>query len=197
MRKQLVNIGASPNDGTGDGLRTAFDKVNDNATELYNTSGWGYYVEDQAVASTQVITTTPSLLQIDGLGLLTNTDYLPHEIRGISDLWDGVNNKITPVGIGDGYTLRLDLQITAKTATPTELILELDISGAATPTSIIVERVIGTSKTPPYTVSIGFPIFTLTNFNNNGGQIFLRTDAGTVTLTKRQISIHRISNGQI
>lgn len=36
MGKQIINIGAAPNDGTGDPLRTAFDKANDNFTELYD-----------------------------------------------------------------------------------------------------------------------------------------------------------------
>ena len=36
MAKQTINIGTTANDGTGDPLRTAFDKVNDNFTELYD-----------------------------------------------------------------------------------------------------------------------------------------------------------------
>jgi hypothetical protein len=36
MAKQTINIGTTANDGTGDPLRTAFDKVNSNFTELYN-----------------------------------------------------------------------------------------------------------------------------------------------------------------
>ena len=36
MAKQTINIGSAANDGTGDGLRTAFNKVNANFTELYN-----------------------------------------------------------------------------------------------------------------------------------------------------------------
>lgn len=35
MAKQTINIGTSPNDGNGDPLRNAMDKVNDNFTELY------------------------------------------------------------------------------------------------------------------------------------------------------------------
>ena len=35
MAKQIINIGASANDGTGDPLRNAFDKANDNFTEVY------------------------------------------------------------------------------------------------------------------------------------------------------------------
>jgi hypothetical protein len=35
MAKQTVNIGSAANDGTGDQLRTAFDKINDNFDEFY------------------------------------------------------------------------------------------------------------------------------------------------------------------
>jgi hypothetical protein len=35
MARQNINIGSSANDGTGDPLRTAFDKINDNFIELY------------------------------------------------------------------------------------------------------------------------------------------------------------------
>jgi hypothetical protein len=37
MAQEIINIGAAANDGTGDPLRTAFDKVNNNFTQLYNT----------------------------------------------------------------------------------------------------------------------------------------------------------------
>lgn len=36
MTQQIINIGATPNDGQGDTLRVAFNKVNDNFTEVYN-----------------------------------------------------------------------------------------------------------------------------------------------------------------
>jgi trimeric autotransporter adhesin len=35
MSRQTINIGTTANDGTGDPLRTAFDKINDNFVELY------------------------------------------------------------------------------------------------------------------------------------------------------------------
>jgi CheY-specific phosphatase CheX len=41
MAKQTINIGATANDGSGDPLRTAFDKINDNFTEVYTVSGAG------------------------------------------------------------------------------------------------------------------------------------------------------------
>ena len=39
MTKQTINIGTAPNAKNGDALRTAFEKVNANFTELYNTVG--------------------------------------------------------------------------------------------------------------------------------------------------------------
>jgi hypothetical protein len=36
MAQQIINVGAAPNDGTGDPLRTAYIKTNNNFTELYD-----------------------------------------------------------------------------------------------------------------------------------------------------------------
>lgn len=62
MAKQVINIGTTANDGTGDPLRTAFDKVNDNFTELYSddsgdvdsVSGSGGLEVDQSTGAVTV-----------------------------------------------------------------------------------------------------------------------------------------------
>ena len=36
MTRQVINVGTSPNDGTGDPLRTAYTKCNENFSELYS-----------------------------------------------------------------------------------------------------------------------------------------------------------------
>lgn len=38
MTKQVINVGSGPNSKTGDPLRTAFIKINENFTELYNAN---------------------------------------------------------------------------------------------------------------------------------------------------------------
>ena len=194
MAKQTIKVGALPNDGTGDSLRNAFIKVNANTDELYSIHGWAYY-QDSLTIPSLTITTTESKLTINGGGANSDSSYLPLEISGVSELWDTTGNFITPISIGDSYTVRLDLEILSKTGSPTILDLTLDIGGGASSTINIVERVIGLSKTPPYKLSIGFPIFTLTTFNTNGGQFFLSTDTGTVDIGDRAISIYRISKG--
>lgn len=51
MAKQNIGIGSSANDNTGDTLRDAFDKVNDNFNELYG--------------AVQTITTTSGTINLD------------------------------------------------------------------------------------------------------------------------------------
>lgn len=36
MAQEVINIGAAPNDGTGDPIRTAYGKCNNNFNELYS-----------------------------------------------------------------------------------------------------------------------------------------------------------------
>ena len=175
MAQQVINNGTIAGDGTGESLFSAFDKTNNNFVELYKVAGWGSYAQSDATA--QTITATDSKLVIDGGGTESNSSYLPLEIRGISELWDTTNNKITPISIGDGYTMRIE--------------------GGATPSNVFIERVVSTRKATPYGVSVAFPFYSLSDFKTNGGQIFLKTDTGTLTITKRMISIHRISSGTI
>lgn len=193
MNRQNINIGSIANDGTGDSIRQGGDKINDNFIELYNAQGWGYYEDDET--STQSITSTASKLSINGLGSNNNEDYLPGDILGSGSLWDTTNNKITPIGLGDGYNLRIDFGITAKTGSPNYIEVILDVGGSATITNVEVESIISCTATTPFQTSISFPFFSLANFNANGGQIFLRTDTGTATLTKRAISIYRNYKG--
>ena len=38
MAKEIINTGSIPNDHTGDGIRIAFNKTNNNFAELYSTT---------------------------------------------------------------------------------------------------------------------------------------------------------------
>lgn len=54
MVQQVINIGSAANDGTGDPLRTAFTKANQNFTELYGrgAAGANFDFTDNTLAST-------------------------------------------------------------------------------------------------------------------------------------------------
>ena len=202
MARQAINIGAVANDGTGDGIRTGGDKINDNFEELYSILGWGYYQDAESSPATQSFNTTPSQLQVDGAGANSDSNYLPREIRGSSELWDTTNDLITPVNVGDAYDLRLDLEITGETGNPNEIIIVLDIGATPDGTGgagsiLIVERYISAGKGTPYNVSVGFPIFCLSTFVSNGGSIWISTDTGSITVAGRAIFIKRDMKGDI
>ena len=82
MAKQVINIGTTANDGTGDPLRSAFDKVNDNFTELYTDDagdvnsiiGGTSISVDQATGNVTVTNDAPNATHtgdVTGSGVLT------------------------------------------------------------------------------------------------------------------------------
>lgn len=161
---------------------------------LHIPSGWGYY-QHNGIA--QTFNTTDAKLLINGLGILTNSTHLPREIRGTSQLWSTVDNKITPIRVGDAYTVRLDLPITARSAA-TELTVSLDIGGGATPTTVILPKFVGVGKTAPFTVSVDIPLVVLTSTTQlNGIQFFLKVDSGSIDVTNPSITIIRTHSGNI
>lgn len=196
MAQQTIDLGTTPNDGTGTTLRDGGDIINDNTTELYSVAGWGNYQDGETTPATQTISTTPSKLLIDGLGSASESGYLPREIRGSSELWDNVDT-ITPVNIGDAYDVRVTLELTAKTASPNVIDIVLDIGGAAGITIPIAQVQIPVVATVPFTVTGAIPIFCLTTFVTNGGTLFFSTDAGTLTVAARSIFIKRDFKGDL
>src|SRR5210317_1797207 len=82
MAKQTINVGSTANDGTGDKLRDAFVKVNENFTELYNddsgdvnsvNAGTGISV-DQTTGNVTVTNSAPNAThtgEVTGSGALT------------------------------------------------------------------------------------------------------------------------------
>ena len=79
--KQVVNIGVVPGDGTGDTLRNAMDKINDNTAELYDAAveptafyftgqGFRIVVRDSKLCIDEAITALGF-----GTGAIENTDW--------------------------------------------------------------------------------------------------------------------------
>jgi hypothetical protein len=59
MTQEIINIGAEPNDGEGDPLRTAFEKVNNNFSQLYSTGFFTSEAYSTGNTAGQVIFTSP------------------------------------------------------------------------------------------------------------------------------------------
>ena len=74
MARLNINIGTTANDKTGDPLRTAFNKVNQNFIELYNLTG---------------VASLTELAQDYAAQMLVNGNH-----EGVSVEYDDVNNKL-------------------------------------------------------------------------------------------------------
>jgi len=93
MSKQTINIGASPNDGTGTPLRTSFDYCNQNFTELYTATGpsGNNIVVPGNATITGDLTVDTSTLKVDstnnrvGIGTATPNNTLT--INGTAATW--------------------------------------------------------------------------------------------------------------
>jgi hypothetical protein len=55
MALQTIGLGTSPNDGTGDSIRVAGDKINDNFVELYNLLGDGTTLGDATFTTLDIV----------------------------------------------------------------------------------------------------------------------------------------------
>jgi hypothetical protein len=66
---QTINIGTTANDGTGDTIRNAFDKVNDNFLEVYSLASNGLYAQT-ALSPPIVYASGEALLIGAGVGTL-------------------------------------------------------------------------------------------------------------------------------
>lgn len=138
--------------------------------------GWGFYEHDTAG---QVFNTTPSVLQINGVGSKTNETQLP---QGASALWDTTTNNIIPMAEGDVYLIRLSIPIASKTGSPTTFTLQCDIGGASSPTTVISTRDTSTAGAAPFNIQVAFPVFIGATAFANGVQFFGSTDSNSVTL---------------
>ena len=97
MAKQIINIGSSANKGDGEPLRTAFDKINDNFSELYLkvdnlTGGVGVtvgdikgsvFADDSTVLVDAVNGNIPGYVKLSVLQstVAANTDFADLKVR--------------------------------------------------------------------------------------------------------------------
>tara|TARA_A100001391_G_scaffold113819_1_gene76605 strand:- start:1487 stop:3343 length:1857 start_codon:yes stop_codon:yes gene_type:complete len=139
MAKQTINIGTAANDGTGDPLRTAFDKINDNFTELYGA--------DDEAANYVIEDTTPQLggdLDVNGRRITSarsNEDIvlLPNGTGGV--VASGIRMAGTTLSADDSSSININEGLivdgTASVSGATTLSSTLAVTGAATLSSTL------------------------------------------------------------
>lgn len=88
MAKQTIQIGASANDGTGDPLRTAFDKCNDNFDELFGDERIAVLAKSAVAVSHTGNTSLTTLATISVPGGAMG----PNGFLRVTCLWSWTNN---------------------------------------------------------------------------------------------------------
>ena len=161
MAKQTINIGTNQDDGTGDLLRVAFNKVNDNFTEIYNELG-GTNLSSLSFNSNVISTDTTNqdiVLSPSGAGEVDiSADTL---IRG----------ALVVTGQSRSNTLQVDSNAQINGA--------LNVTGAATFGSITIGSIIASGANISGAVTVG-GLFTA-----NGSVDLGDTTADTITYVGR------------
>ena len=118
MAKQVINVGASNNDKTGDKLRDAFIKVNANFTELYSAVGADVVIPEQVGNGGKYLTTNGTTLSWGTVSSGTDTGVIRfnnntvHTSAGQNMVINPSNdslNKIVIPGAGNGVAFPLSL----------------------------------------------------------------------------------------
>ena len=117
MSKQTINVGTNQDDGTGDNLRAAFVKVNDNFTEVYNELGGVALSNIRMTESTITTDTSNSGIIIDPQGTGTIT------LTGATTLTGGfTSDTVATTGNGTiGGDLAITGTLTAGTFSPSSI----------------------------------------------------------------------------
>lgn len=133
MSKQVINIGTTANDGTGDTIRDAFTKVNENFNEVYTKVGFLDYA-DLATQTTPISVTggaAASVIPNDAAGAFTVLSYPP---TGVTEVWDATGQTFdwSELSLGDMIDIRLNLEVTTTSVnTAINVDLHLGSGGSA------------------------------------------------------------------
>lgn len=191
MAKQTINIGTTANDGTGDPIRAAFGKVNDNFTEIY-TANTGVNTGDQnlsAYATTAVVAAGYQPLDSDltAISALTTTAYG----RALLSTADATTLR-SAIGVGttDAPTF-LAQSLTGQTLTDSQATNLLNLSttwNTVGSPSLIYGRVTNTNSSPTANLIdlgtfAGGTLFKVTKSGALNASGYVATSAGGISLS--------------
>jgi len=97
------------------------------------SGGWADYEDVATTGSPISVTATPTVLTNDGLGVDTNTSYLPVGGNGITQLWDTSSNgfDFSDLEVGDMVDIRMDItMIIASNNTAVDVDLHMGSGGS-------------------------------------------------------------------
>lgn len=187
MAQQVINVGLSADDRSGDKWRDAFIKVNANESELYAAAGSGtktYWFDDNdtLTATTPISHTagaTGTYLTNNGLGSFTN-QYNPDSK---DRLWNRATGKFdfTSLKIGDTVEFRGDIEINNSAAQETSILISL-AEGTAGPFELNISRDYYKTAANDSKVTFIFRVYIGNEVTRTGGARFRFASAAATTI---------------
>ena len=159
MAKQVIDIGTTANDGTGDPIRDAFDKVNDNFTELYTDDAGDV---DSIIAGTGIAVDAAT-------GNVTVTNSAPDQTVALTG-----GTQISTSGTYPNFTITNDAPNATHTGDVTGSAALTIASNAVTTAKILNDNVTHDKLENRYTAAV--TISTLTGaytLNWSAGAVFV------------------------
>ena len=130
MTQQIINVGSAANDGSGDPLRTAFQKINSNFSEIYSkdAAGSNLDISDNNIAALNTngnIELTPNgsgHTVVVGNHIIVNTSRTPTATGAAGDkagsiAWDGSYMYVCTANYDGSSTIWKKVQISGTGAT--------------------------------------------------------------------------------
>lgn len=179
MAKQTIGIGAVVNDGTGDPIRTAFNKTNENFNDVYSFTGW---ISRYNAATVALSGLTQNLITITGT---------PESNNGLTLL--DANSRITPLTLNDVVTV--DFACTVVTPSGSDNYVDV---GFFVPTGGYYRRLTipllkGSGNDDFVSISWTLPVGSV--FLANGGDMVVIPNVN-LNIKDLYISVTRIHKGQ-
>ena len=105
MAKEIINVGTVPNDNTGDTIRDAFIKSNNNFSEVYDFTGWAVYNDTTYTTGSPFLVTAGAPAQA-----LPNNAGSKIETQLPSDVTSFYDGTVITGRNGDGVMIMMEFQ---------------------------------------------------------------------------------------
>lgn len=191
MSQQTINIGAAPNDHTGDTIRSAFNKANLNFTEIYGANGpcWSSGAATTLTTPNTVTGSSTNIFkmvfnnlgvtQTDGAGIWLQNSTLANvgaQQSSPSVTWEGQGNGSNSIQASQTVKYIADvLPVQGASNAAATWRLRASLNGGAYADILTL----GTSGTMTFTSGASTMSFTSTNINASVGTINLVTGGTT------------------